>query len=145
MNDMSILEARTVEDAALVSFDPLPVSYSGVEVRMSPENLPFDVEEVSHFIFKEPGIRVNGYANKSAPKYIFALSGEVFLELKDGKSEVEYSLSDPCSAVYIPEGIWTEFTVASPVIVVSLTGLPAVELASDRIENYDQFLEWKNS
>lgn len=103
--------------------------------------LPFPVKRFYFIHSVPPGATRGSHAHLALEQVLIAVSGSVRVRLDDGRASVEFSLSTPDVALYIPPGYWRTLTDFAPVSVIAVLASHEYD-ESDYIRDYDAFLDW---
>jgi hypothetical protein len=82
------------------------------------------------------------HAHKKCSQWIVATKGSVSINLQDGISNLEVTLSENGKFLHIPPGIWSTQKYSAGAKTLVLCDLPFIE--DDYIRKWEDFLAYKN-
>ena len=101
--------------------------------------IPFQIKRIFYIYDVANGAPRGAHAHRELEQFIIAISGSFDIELKDGKSINNFTLTNPQSGLYIPPMTWVNLgNFSNGAVCLVLTSAPYDE--ADYIRDYDVFL-----
>ncbi len=126
-----------IKDCQYISLPKLADERGVLSFVENNHQIPFEIKRV-FYLYDVPAGKMRGaHAHKVSQQFILSLSGNITLELDDGRSKQHFQLSDPWRGVYIPSMIWTTLYDFQP-------GTICLVLASDFYDETDYYRTYKD-
>lgn len=108
------------------------------------KNIPFEIKRVFYVYGSQEKIVRGKHAHYRAQQLIICINGSCDFTVDDGSRRETIKMDSRTRALYIPAGVWDEFTNFSPDCVVMVLSDELYD-PDDYIKNYEEFLEWKKT
>ena len=108
------------------------------------EDFPFPIKRV-FYVYGPLGGKVRGdHAHHKCEQVLIALQGSLEVTCHDGTDEKTYLLDTPNKAIYVPAGVWSkEKYYCDKTILMAFCSKKYAK--ADYINDFSEYLEWKNS
>jgi dTDP-4-dehydrorhamnose 3,5-epimerase-like enzyme len=107
------------------------------------KEIDFAIKRV-YYISNVPNGQERGkHAHKELKQLMLAASGEVEIELDDGKNKYNFKLNSLNEALYVPKGFWRVLKIKEKTAVIMVFASQIYDEA-DYIFDYNEFLQYAN-
>lgn len=107
----------------------------------SNKNIPFEIKRVFYVYGSQENIVRGKHAHYTAEQLIICINGSCDFIVDDGNKCETIRMDNRTKALYIPAGVWDEFTNFSPNCVVVVFSNELYD-PNDYISDYSEFLEY---
>ena len=104
------------------------------------KNIPWLIERI-FFISSVSTEHRGSHAHRVCNQFFVCISGSVLIQCRDGKNQIDFTLSDLESSLIVPSGIWVDLHMDENTSIAVITDQKYDE--ADYINKWDEFLKFR--